>query len=75
VLVVRDTVRSGVSTPFASFETLTLCPIELRLLDKTILTKDEVHWLNAYHQRVRKELTPLLGSDAAAWLKKATRAV
>ena len=75
VLVVRDTVRSGVTTPFATFETLTLCPIELRLLDKTILTKDEVHWLNAYHQRVRKELTPLLGSDAAAWLKKATRAV
>jgi Xaa-Pro aminopeptidase len=75
VLVVRDPVRSSKRPPFYTFETLTLCPIELRLLNKAILTKEEVDWLNAYHQRVQKELTPLLVQDAASWLKKATRSI
>lgn len=75
VLVIRDPARSSGTLPFYTFETLTLCPIELRLIDKAILTKAEVNWLNAYHKRVREELTPLLGRDAAAWLKKATRTI
>jgi Xaa-Pro aminopeptidase len=74
-LVVKDPDRTSETSPFYTFETLTLCPIELRLLNKDLLTKDEVSWLNAYHRRVRKELTPLLEKDFAAWLKKATRPI
>jgi len=75
VLVVRDPFRSSEAQPFYTFEVLTLCPIDVRLLNKAILTNDEVHWLNAYHQRVRKELTPLLAKEAAAWLRRATRPI
>jgi Xaa-Pro aminopeptidase len=71
-LVVRDSGRSDETSPFYTFETLTLCPIELRLIDKRLLTEDEVAWLNAYHQRVWRETSPLLGRDEAAWLKKVT---
>jgi Xaa-Pro aminopeptidase len=74
-LVVKDPDRTSETSPFYTFETLTLCPIELRLLNKDLLTKDEVSWLNAYHRRVRKELTPLLEKDEAAWLKKATQPI
>ena len=74
-LIVKDTEKPGRTTPFFKFETLTLCPIELRLVNKTLLTGDEKAWLNAYHRRVRKELTSLLSHDAAAWLRPATRPV
>ncbi|MEW5902325.1 MAG: M24 family metallopeptidase C-terminal domain-containing protein, partial [Acidobacteriota bacterium] len=53
-------------------ETLTLCPIDLRLVKKTLLTPDEIRWLNDYHRRVRKALLPHLNKPEAAWLKKAT---
>ncbi len=75
VLVVKDIVRSAARSPFYSFETLTLCPIDLRLVKKDILTKEEARWLNGYHRRVRKELTPLLNKAEAAWLKNATRPI
>jgi Xaa-Pro aminopeptidase len=74
-LVVKDPDRTSETSPFYTFETLTLCPIELRLLNKDLLTVDEVSWLNDYHRRVRKELTPLLEKDEAAWLKKATQPI
>jgi Xaa-Pro aminopeptidase len=74
-LVVTDPGRSTKASPFYTFETLTLCPIDLRLVDKKRLTEDEAGWLNAYHQRVQKELSPLLAKDEAAWLKRATRPV
>ena len=75
VLVVKDPVRTSQTSLFYTFETLTLCPIDLRLVKKDLLTEDEVIWLNAYHRRVLKELTPLLEKDEAAWLKKATRPI
>jgi Xaa-Pro aminopeptidase len=74
-LVVRDPGRTSQTSTFYMFETLTLCPIELQLVKKDLLTEAEVNWLNAYHRRVRRELTPLLEKDEAAWLKKATRPI
>jgi Xaa-Pro aminopeptidase len=74
-LVVRDRGRSGETSPFYTFETLTLCPIDIRLVDKSLLTEGEIGWLNAYHQRVWKEVQPLLNTTEAAWLKKSTRPV
>ena len=53
------------------FRTLTLCPIDRRLIVPELLTADETSWLDAYHARVREELRPLVG-DAADWLDAAT---
>ena len=58
-----------------SFETLTLAPIDRRLIDVTMLTRDELKWLNAYHARVRGTIGPLVDAETAAWLDQATRPV
>jgi Xaa-Pro aminopeptidase len=52
------------------FRTLTLCPIDRRLVEPSLLTPEERDWLDAYHARVREELLPLVG-EAAAWLESA----
>ena len=57
------------------FETLTLAPIDLRLVDKDLLSEAEWRWLNAYHGRVRRELVPHLDKSAAAWLTKMTQSI
>ena len=51
------------------FETLTLCPIERRLIDASLLTLEDLLWLNAYHARVLDELGPLVAGEDLAWLK------
>jgi len=75
ILVIKDTIRSTAESPFYSFETLTLCPIDLRLVKRELLTAEEIRWLNSYHRRVRKELTPRLDRAEAAWLKNVTRPI
>ena len=55
------------------FETLTLCPIDRRLIDITALSRDEVAWLDSYHARVRDALSPHLDDDTRDWLHRATR--
>ena len=57
------------------FETLTLAPIDLRLVRTSLLGAAEKAWLDAYHARVREELTPLVDKPTAGWLREATRAV
>ena len=52
------------------FRTLTLCPIDRRLIVPDLLTPDERAWLDAYHARVLEELLPLVG-DARGWLERA----
>jgi Xaa-Pro aminopeptidase len=58
-----------------AFETITLAPIDLELVETALMNDDEKRWLNAYHARVREKLTPLLATDVAAWLADATRSV
>ena len=55
------------------FDTLTLCPIDRRLILSDLLDAEETTWLDTYHARVREELTPLLADDPALdWLEAAT---
>ncbi|RJE83248.1 aminopeptidase P family protein [Paracoccus onubensis] len=54
------------------FETLTLCPIDRRCIDRQALSRDEAEWLDHYHMRVRDELSPLLDSETRNWLHRAT---
>ncbi|MDP1732263.1 MAG: M24 family metallopeptidase C-terminal domain-containing protein, partial [Devosia sp.] len=72
VLVVESKVGGG---KFLEFETLTLTPIDLRLIDETLLTDAERSWLNAYHKRVWKEIGPVVKGEVKAWLKEATRGI
>jgi len=69
----------GAERKLLSFEILTLAPIDLRLVDLSLLDEAERIWLNAYHARIWTELSPLLveaGDDAAReWLRGATLAV
>ncbi|MCL1933791.1 MAG: aminopeptidase P family protein [Candidatus Azobacteroides sp.] len=60
---------------FYTFETLTLCPIDTRLIDCSLLYPEEINRLNAYHQRVRDRLTPLLSPEEAEWLKEQTKPI
>jgi Xaa-Pro aminopeptidase len=57
------------------FETITLAPIDLNLVEASLLTPDERDWLNAYHARVRQTLSRHLDGETATWLEHATRAV
>jgi Xaa-Pro aminopeptidase len=51
------------------FETLTLCPIDRRLIDTKLLIRDELTWLDAYHARVLKEIGDFLDGEELEWLK------
>ena len=53
---------------FLEFETLTLCPIDTRCIERALLRQDEIDWLNAYHATVRERLSPLVSGEALAWL-------
>ncbi len=61
----------GGERPMLGFETLTLCPIERRLIDTKLLTRDELHWLNTYHARILKEVGDHLSGEELTWLRKA----
>ncbi|OBQ90230.1 aminopeptidase P family protein [Mesorhizobium sp. AA23] len=54
------------------FETLTLAPIDKRLIRSDLLTRDELHWLDQYHARVLAEIDPMVDGETLAWLEKAT---
>jgi Xaa-Pro aminopeptidase len=58
---------------FMKFETLTLCPFERALFDTSIMSNDEIEWLNAYQARVCQALSPLVGDQERAWLEDNTR--
>ncbi|KQW36011.1 aminopeptidase P family protein [Rhizobacter sp. Root404] len=60
---------------FLEFETLTLCPIDTRCIDRTLLRADEIDWLNAYHATVRERLAPLVDGAALAWLTTRTEPI
>ncbi|MEI9994902.1 MAG: aminopeptidase P family protein [Rhizomicrobium sp.] len=60
---------------FLSFETITLAPIDLGLVEPSLLTDAERAWLNAYHARVRETVGPLVDEETQPWLEQATRAI
>jgi Xaa-Pro aminopeptidase len=60
---------------FLDFETLTLCPIDTRCIDQSLMRADEIAWLNAYHATVRERLSPRVSGAALAWLLSRTEPV
>ncbi len=74
LLAVRSS--AGVAErPMLEFEVLTLAPIDLALVDPSLLDEAERAWFNAYHARVRELLTPRVDAPTAAWLAQATREI
>ncbi len=66
---------AGGERAMLGFETITLVPMDLRLVDVSLLTTAERDWLNRYHARVRAEVGPLVRAKERIWLEKATEAV
>ncbi len=71
--IVRDDRPAEGETEFLCLRALTLCPIQLKMIDASMLTEGQVEWLDSYHARVRDELMPLLDEDHASWLREQTR--
>ena len=70
------TVHEAADYPgFLEFESITLAPIDTRLIDLNLLTSAERDWLNAYHARVWTEIGPLVSGDVKNWLQQATAAL
>lgn len=72
LVIVRPSDTTGDGRDMLELETITLAPIDHALIDATLMTPGEIAWLNAYHDRVRKTLTPLVDPDTAKWLRAAT---
>jgi len=60
---------------FLKFETLTLCPVDTRCIDLTLLRDDERAWLNDYHATVLERVSPHVSGAAKTWLEKRTQAI
>ncbi|MBV8169342.1 MAG: aminopeptidase P family protein [Alphaproteobacteria bacterium] len=75
VVVTPQPGADGAEREMLGFETLTLAPIDLALVEPSLLTPDEVAWLNAYHARVRDVIGPQLDAPARAWMEQATRPI
>ena len=74
VLVKEAEPIEGGEIPMLGFETLTWCPIDLRLILPALLSPEEIAWLDGYHGEVREKLAPLVASDGERrWLEQATR--
>lgn len=71
MVVEEDEDLTGDYGQFLRFHTLTLCPIDHRLVDARMLSPEEIRWWNDYHRRVRRTLSPYLGTADRRWLREA----
>ena len=55
-----------------AFQTITLAPLEKKLIKESFLTKSEIRWINNYHSEVKKKLLPCMNKNQAEWLKEET---
>ena len=75
LLAVEERTIPEAERKMLGFEVLTLAPIDLRLVDASMMETGEIAWLNDYHARVRKVLAPLVDAPTRRWLAQATRRV
>jgi Xaa-Pro aminopeptidase len=75
LVVVTEPKDLGGERKMMGFETLTLAPIDLNLVEPDLLADGEREWLNLYHARVRERLSPLVDGQTRAWLERATVAI
>ena len=73
VLVIAAPEPVAAEKPLNAFETLTLAPIDRRLIETGMLSPKERAWLNSYHERVHEVVGPLVDATTRSWLNAATR--
>ena len=73
VLVVEADAIEGAEKALNTFETLTLVPIDRRLIDPTLMTIGEIAWLDDYHARVAETIAPLVDKRTETWLRAMTQ--
>lgn len=71
IVVTEAETPPGGERPMHGFETLTLAPLDRRLIVAALLTRAEVDWIDAYHARVQREIGPLVAAETADWLAAA----
>jgi Xaa-Pro aminopeptidase len=60
---------------FLKFETLSLCYIDMSLVERSLLDTSEINWLNTYHSMVYQKLSSFLGENEKKWLREKTREI
>jgi Xaa-Pro aminopeptidase len=74
LLLTIDSASKGFG-PFLAFESVTLFPIDQKLIDISLLEKKEIDWLNQYHRKVFDTLSPHLSPEEVAWMEEQCRAI
>ena len=75
VIPAKPTKATTTEDEWLQFETLTLCFYDTSLIEMSLMTEDEIDWLNAYHVRVYKEVSPLLNDDEKSYLAYKCQAI
>ena len=75
VIPAKPTKATTTEDEWYAFETLTLCFYDTQLIEMSLMTEDEIDWLNAYHVRVYKEVSPLLNDDEKSYLAYKCQAI
>ena len=75
VIPAKQTRATTTEDQWLQFETLTLCFYDTSLIEMSLMSEDEIDWLNAYHVRVYKEIAPLLNADEAKFLARKCAAI
>ena len=70
LVLVVDAEIEGAEGKYLTFETLTHVPLDRRLVDKSLLTPEEIEWWNSYHAKTRDILAPQLEGEDLAWLER-----
>ena len=74
IMVTKNGEKNG-DGQFMYFESLTFAPIDLELIDTSVMEKKDIENLNRYHREVYEKISPLMTEEEAAWLKEVTREV
>ena len=75
VIPAKQTKETTTEDEWLAFETLTLCFYDTALIEMSMMTEDEIDWLNAYHVRVYKEVSPLLNEEERKYLARKCKAL
>lgn len=75
VIPAGQTKAATTEDEWLAFEPLTLCFYDTSLIEMSLMTEDEIDWINAYHVRVYKEVAPLLNDEEKAYLAYKCQAI
>jgi Xaa-Pro aminopeptidase len=72
LVLVEEREIAGMEGRYLGFETLTFVPLDRKLIEKALLTAEEIAWVDAYHTQVRALLSPRLSGEDLAWVERET---